>query len=373
VHKAYIYLQEQPHILSLQVSAVFFVSLKTRKNEKMKKNLLIVSLLLSGAAAAQFTQTNEPALNASQAMFELEETADPYATFTGVGQTWDYSSYFGIDNSPRTFSVIDPATTPQAATFTSSTKAIQIEGFITTFISSDASTRISQGFAYVDGTDTTVVDLSSNTELLMNYPMDVTNSLVDTYGGTVNTTLVATPFACTGNDVATVDGSGTLILNAATTLSNVLRYHLVDTATATIPIIGQVQIVRNQYEYYQLGSNQEMPVFIYASLGIAIGGGAPTYTTVVLSEVAPDGYLSINTNELSTVTVYPNPATDVISVNGLTSNATLTLIDAQGKTITTQSVEAGVASMDIAHVTAGVYFLNITSNNETSVQRVVIR
>jgi hypothetical protein len=355
------------------VSAVFFVSLKTRKNEKMKRNLLIASLLMSGAAAAQFTQTNEPSIGGSQVMYELEETADPYATFTGAGQTWNYSSYFGIDNSPRTFSVIDPATTPQATTFTSSTKAIMIEGFITTFISSDANTRVSQGFAYVDGTDTTVVDLSSNTELLMNYPMALTNSLVDVYGGTVNTTLVATPVACTGNDIASVDGSGTLVLNAATTLTNVLRYHLIDTATATIPIIGEVQIVRDQYEYYKLGSNAEMPVFIHASLGIAIGGGAPTFTTVVLNSVAPDGYLSIENNELSNVTVYPNPATDVISVNGLTSNATLTLIDAQGKTISAKAVEAGVASMNIENVTAGVYFLHITSNNETSVQRVVIR
>ncbi|ASS48189.1 MAG: hypothetical protein A3D31_00115 [Candidatus Fluviicola riflensis] len=339
----------------------------------MKKNLLIASLLLSGAASAQFTQANEPAIGASQAMYELEETADPYAGITGAGVTWDYSSYFGMDNSPRTFSIIDPATTPHAATFSTSTKAISIEGFITTFISSDASTRISQGFAYVDGTDTTVVDLSSNTELLMNYPMALSNSLVDTYGGDVNTTLAPTPFTCTGNDVATVDGSGTLILNSSTTISNVLRYHLADTANATVPIIGEVQIIRSQYEYYDLGNNSNMPVFIYSSLGISIGGNPPTETFAVLSSVAPDGFLGVNTEELAGISVYPNPATETISVDGLTADAQLTLVDAQGKTVASKAVEAGFASMNVDAVTAGVYFLHVTSNELTTVERVVIR
>lgn len=338
----------------------------------MKKNLLIASLLLSGAASAQFNQGNEPAIGANQAMYELEETADPYAGLTGAGQTWDYSSYFGIDNSPRTFSIVDPATTPHAATFTSSTKAISIEGFLTTFISSDANTRVSQGFAFVDGTDTTVVDLSSNTELLMNYPMALSDNLVDTYGGSVNTTLAPLPLTCTGNNVASVDGSGTLTLNSSTTINNVLRYHLIDTANATTPF-GDVLLVRNQYEYYALGSNSNMPLFVHSTLGISIGGGVPTETVVVLSSVAPDGYLGVNIEELSNITVYPNPATETISVNGLTADAQLTLVDAQGKTVASKAVEAGFASMDIDALTAGVYFLHIASNDQTTVERVIVK
>lgn len=338
----------------------------------MKKNLLIASLLLSGAASAQFTQANEPAVGANQAMYELEETADPYASFTGAGQTWDYSSYFGLDNSPRTFSIVDPASTAYASTFTSSTKAISIEGFITTFISSDANTRVSQGFVFEDASDTTIVDLSSNTELLMNYPMALSASLVDTYGGNVNTTLSPLPLTCTGNDIATVDGSGTLILNSSTTISNVLRYHLIDTATATTPF-GDVLLVRNQFEYYELGSNSNIPLFILSSLSISIAGGTPTVTTVVLSNVAPDGFLGVNTNELAGVTVYPNPATETISVKGLTADAQLTLVDAQGKTVASKTVEAGLASMDINAVTAGVYFLHITANELTTVERVIVR
>lgn len=338
----------------------------------MKKNLLIASLLLSGAASAQFTQANEPAIGAAQPMYEVDQSADPYSTLTGAGQTWDYSMYGKLDDSPRTFSVVDPATTPEGATFTAADKAIVIEGFMTTYISSTSTERVSQGFVYIDGTDTTVVDISSNDELLMNYPMALSNSLVDTYGGTVNSTLAPTPFSCTGNNIASVDGSGTLILNASTTLSNVLRYKLIDTASATVPFVGEVLLVRSQYEYYELSSGN-LPVFIHSTMSIAIGAGTPTVTSVVLNYVEPDGYAAINENTLTGVTVYPNPANDVLSVKGLKNNAILTLVDAQGKTIATQAVEAGIATMNIDNVNAGVYFLHITSNNETSVQRVVVR
>lgn len=339
----------------------------------MKKNLLIASLLLSGAASAQFTQSNEPATGVSQAMYELEETADAYATFTGAGQTWDYSSYFGLDNSPRTFSVTTAAADPQGADFPGAAKAVSIEGFITTFISSDASSRNSQGFSYDAGAPFGIVNvvLDTDDELLMNYPMALSNSLVDVYAGTAFTS--SGDFPTTGNNACTVDGSGTLILNGSTTHTGVLRYKLIDTASANTGILGVVEIIRTQYEYYELGANQDMPLFIHSTLSIVVGGGAPTETVAVLSYVAPDGYLGVNTEELAGVTVYPNPATETISVKGLTADAQLTLVDAQGKTVASKSVEAGMASMDINAVTAGVYFLHVTSNDQTTVERVVVR
>lgn len=337
----------------------------------MKKNLLIASLLLSGAASAQFTQANEPATGVSQAMYELEETADSYANATGAGQTWNYSSYFGIDNGPRTLSVTTAAANPEGANFPSAQKAISIEGFITTFISSTASARSSEGFSYDSGDPllgTVNVVFNTDNGLLMNYPMALSNSLVDVYAGTAYTS--SGDFPTTGNSASVVDGEGTLILNGSTTYTGVLRYKLIDTADANAGLFGPVQIVRTQYEYYKLGSNQNMPLFVHSTLSISI---LPDPTVVVLSSVAPDGYLGVNTEELANITVFPNPATETISVKGLTADAQLTLVDAQGKTVANKAVEAGFASMDINAVTAGVYFLHVTSNDQTTVERVVVR
>lgn len=351
---------------------VFFVSLKTLKNmNNMKKNLLIASLLLSGVATAQFTQSNEPAIGANQAMYELEATADPYANATGAGQTWDYSSYFGLDNSPRTLSITTAAADPNGSDFPNAQKAISIQGFITTFISSTASARSSEGFSYDSGDPlfgTVNVVLESDNGLLMNYPMALSNSLVDVYSGTAYTG--SGNFPTTGNSASVVDGEGTLILNGSTTYTGVLRYKLIDSAEANAGLLGPVQIIRTQYEYYKLSSNQNMPLFIHSTLELSI---VPDPTVIVLSSATPDGFLGVNTNELASITVYPNPATETISVNGLTADAQLTLVDAQGKTVASKAVEAGFASMDINAVNAGVYFLHVTSNDLTTVERVIVK
>lgn len=339
----------------------------------MKKNLLIASLLLTGAANAQFTQSNEPAIGNAQAMYELEESADPYASFTGSGQTWDYSGYFGIDNSPRTFSISDPASTPEGSSFPSATKAIEIEGFMTSYISSTASTRNSQGFSFEAGSPMGTVNavLENDNELLMNYPMALNNSLVDVFSGTAYTD--AGNFPTAGNGAAKVDGEGTLILNASTTHTGVLRYMITDTAEANLGFLGTAEIIRTQYEYYKLGTNNDMPLFIHTTMAISVSGGAPSETVYALSSAAPDGYLSVSENTLTGLTVYPNPAQDHISVNGLKDNASLTLVDAQGKTVATSVVEPAAASMNIGQVKAGIYFLHIISGNASTVERVVVR
>jgi len=340
----------------------------------MKRNLLIASLLLTGAASAQFTQSNEPAIGAGQQMYELDQSAPDFASATGSGQTWDYSTTPGASTTTRAFTVEDPSTTPEGSSFPAATKAIVIEGFMTTYISSTMSTRSSQGFTFDAGSGFGVVNamLSTDDELLMNYPMALNNQLVDVFSGTAHSNGTGQNFPCSGNNMAKVDGTGTLKLNAATTYNNVIRYHLVDTAHATVPLIGQVDMIRSQYEYYELGSNTNLPLFVYTSMTVVIGG-SPTPTSYALSSVMPDAFAAVNTNELANVTVYPNPATETISVKGLTNNATLTLVDATGKTVSTTTVEPGVATMNVTGVTAGVYFLHVISNNATSVQRVVIR
>lgn len=340
----------------------------------MKKHLLITSILLSGSAMAQFTQANEPAIGASVAMYELETTADPYASFTGAGQTWDYSGYFGTTTTTRLFSMQDPASTPEAGDFPGAQKAAVIEGFMTTYLTSTASSRSSLGFSFEAGGafGTVNASLDTDNELLMNYPMNTSDQLIDIFSGTAYTG--SGDFPAAGNCIATVDGSGTLVLNSTTSYTGVLRYKLVDTATATgIPFLNTADIYRVQYEYYKPGTNNDLPLFIHSSLAISLGGGVPTEQIFVLSSAAPDGFLNTNENTLTGITVYPNPADEMVSVKGLADNATLTLLDAQGKTIAAKTVEPGTASLSLEGINAGVYFLQVTSNDQTTVERVVVK
>ena len=338
----------------------------------MKKALLITSVLLSGTTFAQFDQGNEPSVGQSQNMYVCDPTAPDYASMSGTGQSWDYSGVVG-DGTTSTLSIEDPASTPEGASFAAATKAVVIDNFMTTYLSSSAGSRNSEGFSFVAGGAFGTVNavLDTDNELLMNYPFAVGASLTDNFSGTAESG--SGDFPCAGTAYASVDGSGTLILNDATTLTGVVRYKLVDTATATgIPILNTAQIIRTQYEYYDL-ANSELPVFIHASLSVSIGGGAPTTQTVVLNSVEPNDFMAVAANELTGLSVYPNPAADVIAVKGLQDNATLTLVDAQGKTVAAAAVEAGVATLSINTVEAGVYFLHIATANGSKIERVVVK
>ena len=337
----------------------------------MKKNLLIASLLLSGASFAQFTQANEPTIGSTLLMHVCDSFVTNYAGTTGTGVTWDYSAIQGVLGETKTIEVLDPSATPEGANFAGSTKALDIPNFITTYISSTATARNSQGFTFVEPSFGTVnVVLDTDNELLMNYPYAVTNSLVDAVSGTATSSTLSSSFAATGNAQTTVDGSGTLILNSSTTHNNVLRFKIVDNITANVPFVGTVVLNREQYEYYDL-ANSSMPLFIHAQLEITIGG-APQALNLVLSSAQPDLYLSVANNELAGVSVYPNPANELVTIKGLTSEGTAQIVDLQGKVVRSAAVNAGVDTIAISDLNAGVYVMTISTENGVKTQRLVV-
>jgi hypothetical protein len=173
-------------------------------------------------------------------------------------------------------------------------------------------------------------------------------------------------FPCTGNVTATCDGSGTLKLNAATTLTGVLRYKLVDHVSATVPLIGQVDMDRVQYEYYDFATSN-LPVFVHSSLTISIGG-SPTTQYIVLSSVAPDDYLAVNNNETIDFQMYPNPATGEVTLSGLTGNETIQITDMAGRVVVSTTATGATTKVAIDGLKAGVYSVMI--NN--SVQRLTV-
>lgn len=335
----------------------------------MKKHLLIASLLVSGASMAQFTQSNEPAISDSKLMFVVDSFVTDYATTTGTGVTWDYSAIVGIPNETKTVDVVDPSTTAQASSFTTSTKALEIPGFITSYFTSSSSARNSQGFSFDEPTFGTVNAIfSGDDELLMNYPFAVSNSLSDVVSGNVSASLGT--FPCTGVANATVDGSGTLLLNSTTSISNVLRYKIVDSLNANAGLLGTVTMKRIQYEYYDL-ANSTLPLFIHSNLVITVSG-SPQTLNLVLSSVQPDNFLAVATAELTGVSIYPNPASEVITVKGLTTEGTVQLVDAQGKVVKTAAVAAGTQSLNISDINAGMYIMTVQTANGVATQRVVV-
>jgi len=336
----------------------------------MKLNLLLATSLITGAAFGQFTDLNKPVIGTSTTMYILDSNAVDFAAMTGTSQTWDYSTTPGIYGQTKVVSVVAPASTPNAADYPSSQFAIDIPGFVTSFYTSSAGTRNSQGFVFDAGSfgGTAVVKLAANDELLMNYPYAQGNTLTDAFSGTAN--VQGTDYPTTGTVTTIVDGSGTLKLNAATTVTGVLRYKSHDVATVTIPFVGAITMDRTQYEYYDL-ANSSLPIFVHAKLVITLAG-SPTTQNIVMSSVAPDEYLGLSENDKATFGLYPNPANESVVINGLSGNETISIVDMAGRTVLTTQNAGTSQTLNVSDFNTGVYNVVVIANGNKTVKKLTI-
>jgi hypothetical protein len=66
--------------------------------------------------------------------------------------------------------------------------------------------------------------------------------------------------------------------------------------------------------------------------------------------------------ELRNVSIYPNPATDVLSVNLSSSNYSLEVINVKGEVVIKSDNKSGTSSLSVNELDQGIYTLRITSN-----------
>jgi hypothetical protein len=91
--------------------------------------------------------------------------------------------------------------------------------------------------------------------------------------------------------------------------------------------------------------------------------------------VTIDECLSINENENTTLVVYPNPVNSTLTVANINvdGNATITLVDLQGKIVYNNTVSnlTGNYQIDMSNFESGVYFVRVTTNNSNQEIKVV--
>lgn len=341
----------------------------------MKKHLLFASLLLAGTSFSQtFTQANEPAIGSTKTMFLCDSNATNYASVTGTGVTWDYSNIGRIDGQTRTISVVAPSSTANAADFPGATKAVTIQNFITTYWTSTATERNSPGFVFNEPTFGEVKAVfNTDPAKMANYPFALNDIVNDPFAGTLYFEFNGTPMnpAAAGTTKSIIDGKGTLKLNATTTLTNVLRWLTIDTVTANVQFLGNVQLVRVQYEYYDL-ANDEMPVFTHTSGAISIVG-SPTPImefSVVLNSVEPDALLAVNEQTKANFSVYPNPVNDQLIIKGDFVASSAKILDQTGKEVQSIATVTPGSVIEVSGLQSGIYFLVLNTNGATSVQKI---
>ncbi len=316
------------------------------------KHLFTLFLALPWALNAQnFDLNNEPAIGSLVSLHLCDSNANILANTTGSGVTWDFSQISGIFGITKDVQILDATLDPNIISFTGASKLYDIGGSFQTFYSSSAASRISQGFIFNEPSlGTVVASWATDNQIWMTYPFALGNSVNDNFIGTVTTTATGTVPA-TGTSYSIYDGIGTLLLPGNNTYANVQRFHLKDSALATV-FGTTVNFVRDVYEYYDFSVSQ-LPIFLTQRVAVNSALVANS-STVILSKDQPLTF--VGTNELNAIkySLYPNPAQDKFQIKGLSIGSPFEITQANGQVVLSGNYENEV---DVTHLDAGVYFI----------------
>ena len=347
----------------------------------MKKQLLYASMLMASLSQAQqLDLTNEPAILESAVMYVCDTLTDPYTTTTGTGVTWDYSQILGLNGTTKTLEILDPASTADAASFPTSTKVMSIQGVIKNYFNSTATDRISQGFVYNEPSlGTVLATFDADNETTINYPFMNGNYFVDNFSGMLAFSFNGLPQnpVCTGSIRAEIDGQGTLMLPSSNTFTNVIRYKSVDTVFTQVIFVTtlDVQLVRTQYEYYDIANNN-LPLFVFTNVQFGQQGSATALLeqTNVISSIQPLQNVGIEIVSNNDFSVYPNPSEGIINFKGsFDSNASAIIYDQSGRVVSTIETLVNGQSIDLSQLNKGMYLVSVNNNGVQTTKTISLR
>lgn len=346
----------------------------------MKKRLFFAAILSTSLVNAQsLTDLNEPTIGENTIMYSCD-SLDNLNSITGTGVTWDYTQLVGLNGQTQLMEVLYPTATAYTDSFPTSTKALSVQGSITNYFSSTSTERVSQGFVYEEPSLGTVIAMYDvDDQVVIQYPFANGDYFSDVFSGSISFyfNMQQNP-VCNGNSLAAIDGQGTLLLPNAVTLTDVIRYKLIDTIFTVVDIgfgLMDIEFIRVQYEYFDV-ANSNLPVFIYTSILFQQQGATtPLGTqTIVVSAIEPDFQLGLSANTETAFTVYPNPSEGTINFKGdFTADATAKILDNSGRVVTTiESLKNG-QSTDLSNLNKGMYIIVVQDNGSITNSTIVLR
>ena len=313
--------------------------------------LLIISLPFLSVAQS-FDATNEAAIGSLASLHLCDSNANIQANIMGANATWDFSQIAGVFGVTKDVQMLDATQDANFASFVGATKLYDIGSTFQTFFSSTPNGRTSQGFVFNEvSLGAVIASWNVDQENVMSYPFAYGNNVNDVFSGTV--TSANGPLPATGTSYAAIDGSGTLLLPGGNSYSNVLRYHLKDSAVASVSGIN-VAFVRDVFEYYDFTVGN-LPLFITMSVDV----NSVLFTinsTMILSKDQPTSYVGSSELSFPAVTLYPNPVTNHLQLSGVSLGDAYRMVTLTGKTIEMGSYQG---TIDVTNVNAGVYFIQI--------------
>jgi hypothetical protein len=125
-------------------------------------------------------------------------------------------------------------------------------------------------------------------------------------------------------------------------------------------------------EQIEFETTPKVYVITVTNKGTALPNAGLPFSLVV-DGVADE--LNVSQNEFSQLSVYPNPATDVLNINygdaGNSSEGSITMYDLQGRLV--KQFNTLVDSVEVSTLNSGLYILNIEHDGYTETRKVIVK
>lgn len=338
----------------------------------MKKQIytIIGGLISSSVLYAQITLTqanHSPMPGDVNNLKEYDTTASirNILDIIGNGVTWNFSNTLFSNGNSWTDTYVNPSTLPGATPYTSAGANVALSDSGGFYKSSNTKLE------YLGDISSSgeVFDFTSNPGDLMRYPFSYGTNYTDVGSGSMNAPGFP-PFIINATITVDADGQGTLILpsNPNVVYNNVLKVHsyvyMLIQGTGTLSAVTGTQTI-DMFDFYVSG--QKFPVFFahYQRTVIpAFGTNDFNFDAGHIATIT----LNIKENSITTFEIYPNPSKDVLYLNNLDKNTTsakIQIINVLGEIVKTIELN-NTDYINISDLNTGLYWLQITTNNELS-------
>ncbi len=249
-------------------------------------------------------------------------------------------------------------------------------------------------FANIDGTDSVGLSLASTAYSTKNfvYVSLVTGAIVDREPAKTDWDFVYTRYLPNMPGYPTVTG---ILTNAGVAVSEVRSIEETNSTLAdTTSFSSNISTIGSDWKAYNFSTNSytttDSLTFFVKSKGGAFWKVVFTGFVANLTDSSRPGRAIFNKTKLTpntgvftlgeevkNVSVYPNPASDVLTVlfEAQSENSKVILTDITGKEVYNQQIESSLFtnhSVNVSNFTKGIYFLTVTNGNSRSVQKVIV-
>lgn len=327
----------------------------------MKKILLLSLILipLANGIHAQVTLTGNDVNYSAGSTFALHQGS--LTTFnagsSGNGVVWDFSG-LSCPNS-LSMSLLSPTGLPGASNFPWANLAMSdgSGGYIYEYTDNTKWERYG-----LYSTSSSVAMVYSNSEVFFSFPLSFNDTQSDNFLSNYN--LSGYPTTRSGTVNSTYDGYGTLMLPYGT-LNNIARLHATEVFSDDISGYGTIDYSVDVYIFIKPGTGY--PVFTMTNYQST--SGSAMYCTYL-----DQSHVGFNEpNLMPSLSVYPNPADDFVSVefeNNSIGTAIISVFDLNGKLVLEFPFEVTQTgyqntTIDVSSLTSGLYLLNVKTAEQS--------